>query len=229
MPRQASLFFIIFLVISSGPSLLNAGLSISTAQKVIVIDPGHGATDTGLVSASGITEKEITLKLTKKIAKQLEGKYNVFLTREQDTNPSARERAFIANKQKASLFVSLHLHASSTPSFMVYYFHPPKGIAPKKQAKEAGISWRVLPLEYQRQSKDITLHFLKIIKAKTKQVKFTSMAAPVIVLEGIAAPGILIEPISIRDLPAQHDELEKKLDHSASLISTGIHEFLKNN
>ena len=39
----------------------------SSRRKVIVLDPGHGGTDTGAVGPAGLTEKAVTLSIAKKI------------------------------------------------------------------------------------------------------------------------------------------------------------------
>ena len=80
---------------------------------VVVIDPGHGGIDPGAVGKSGTREKEIVLKVAKLLAGKLRetGRYDVVLTRSDDTFIRLDERVAIARARKASLFISLHADA----------------------------------------------------------------------------------------------------------------------
>jgi N-acetylmuramoyl-L-alanine amidase len=79
----------------------------------IVIDPGHGGHDPGAIGPSGLMEKDVVLKIAKRLRKQLGNRgYEVFLTRERDIYLPLEERTAIANTKKADLFVSIHANAS---------------------------------------------------------------------------------------------------------------------
>ncbi|MDR3603015.1 MAG: N-acetylmuramoyl-L-alanine amidase, partial [Syntrophaceae bacterium] len=87
---------------------------------VIVIDPGHGGKDPGAVSSDGkVTEKEIVLEIAKLLKKRLEETYpntKVFLTRNDDSFLSLKERAKIANSLDAEVFISVHCNGSDFKS-----------------------------------------------------------------------------------------------------------------
>jgi N-acetylmuramoyl-L-alanine amidase len=80
------------------------------AKPVVVLDPGHGGIDPGTQSASGITEKEVVLAFAKKLKERLEesGRYQVYLTRDDDTFLALRERVEFAQGKGADLFISIH-------------------------------------------------------------------------------------------------------------------------
>ncbi len=80
------------------------------AKPVIVLDPGHGGIDPGTSSADGVTEKEVVLAFAKSLKTKLEatGRYDVYLTREDDTFLPLRERVEFAQKKGANLFLSIH-------------------------------------------------------------------------------------------------------------------------
>jgi N-acetylmuramoyl-L-alanine amidase len=80
------------------------------AKQVIVLDPGHGGIDPGTSSADGVTEKEVVLAFAKSLKAKLEatGRYEVYLTREDDTFLPLRERVEFAQKKGAGLFLSIH-------------------------------------------------------------------------------------------------------------------------
>lgn len=78
-----------------------------------VIDPGHGGADPGAVS-NDVLEKDINLEVALRLRKyvmQGDYLYMPFLTRGDDYSVSLQKRCDIANKAKASLFVSLHCNA----------------------------------------------------------------------------------------------------------------------
>ena len=85
-----------------------------TAQKRIVIDPGHGGHDPGAVGLHGLYEKDVVLDIALKLRDVLVKNplYEVFLTRETDVYVPLEERTAIANKKNADLFISIHANAS---------------------------------------------------------------------------------------------------------------------
>ena len=80
------------------------------AKPVIVLDPGHGGVDPGTSSKSGVTEKEVVLKFAKRLKEKLAatGRYEIHLTRDDDTFLPLKERVAIAQKKGAGLFLSIH-------------------------------------------------------------------------------------------------------------------------
>lgn len=81
--------------------------------KTIVIDPGHGGKDPGAIGKKS-KEKDIVLKVAllagAYIEQNLEG-VKVIYTRDDDTFVELNDRAQIANKAKADLFISIHANA----------------------------------------------------------------------------------------------------------------------
>ncbi len=91
----------------------------------IVLDPGHGGSDTGVV-VGGVREKDITLNLARSLAEKLRSRdLSVSLTHSDDRNPSLRERAGQATF--AQVFVSLH--AASGKGFTLYTYPDERGLA----------------------------------------------------------------------------------------------------
>ena len=78
-------------------------------SALVVIDAGHGGQDPGAMSAGGLHEKDINLAVAVKVADLLEQRgIGVILTRQQDRFIELEERANIANRRNADLFVSIH-------------------------------------------------------------------------------------------------------------------------
>ncbi|HTM23012.1 MAG TPA: N-acetylmuramoyl-L-alanine amidase [Kofleriaceae bacterium] len=84
------------------------------AQPVVVIDPGHGGTNTGCPgAAAGLYEKRFTLALARELAAQLHRRgIGARLTRTDDRYLTLRERVQWANRQGGDLLISLHANAS---------------------------------------------------------------------------------------------------------------------
>lgn len=84
--------------------------------KKIVIDPGHGGKDPGNIGSFS-KEKDVSLKIALKlgdILKKLQPDVEVIYTRNDDSFPGLVDRANIANKNHADLFISIH--CNSVPS-----------------------------------------------------------------------------------------------------------------
>ena len=79
------------------------------AQGLVVIDAGHGGNDPGTMSAGGLHEKDINLQVAHRVATLLGQKgIGVLMTRQDDQFIELEERAGIANRRDADLFVSIH-------------------------------------------------------------------------------------------------------------------------
>jgi len=95
----------------SGYSLVR---QLGLRVRKIVLDPGHGGVDPGCISSSGIKEKDVALDLARRLKKILEvqGGFEVFLTRDGDYTMSLEKRTALANQKRADLFISIHLNSS---------------------------------------------------------------------------------------------------------------------
>lgn len=87
------------------------------AIKIIVIDPGHGGKDPGCLGSIH-KEKEVSLAVALKLGKYIEENFKdikVIYTRTTDVFVELEDRAQIANKAKADLFISIHCNAAGKP------------------------------------------------------------------------------------------------------------------
>lgn len=80
---------------------------------VVVIDPGHGGEDPGAIGRRGTREKDIVLKIARKLKETLDDDphYRVALTRDGDYFVALNARVARARRLKADLLVSLHADA----------------------------------------------------------------------------------------------------------------------
>jgi N-acetylmuramoyl-L-alanine amidase len=87
-------------------------------RPIVLIDPGHGGRDPGAPGVSGTTrEKELTLAMASELADLLEqrGRVRVAMTREEDKYLTLEQRAVIARRLQAGLFLSLHMDSAPNP------------------------------------------------------------------------------------------------------------------
>ena len=83
--------------------------------KTIVIDPGHGGSDPGCITTNA-QEKTIALQVSLKLGAILKDSFpdmKVIFTRKTDKFVDLNERAVMANKAKADLFLCIHVNTSS--------------------------------------------------------------------------------------------------------------------
>lgn len=88
-----------------------------TSRPLVVIDPGHGGVDNGATAPNGVHEKAITLAFALDLQKVLmdTGRFDVALTREDDTYLTLNQRVDLARQNKADLFISLHADSFQEP------------------------------------------------------------------------------------------------------------------
>ena len=88
----------------------------STKGKLIVIDPGHGGSDSGAVG-NGLKEKNVVLATSKKLGALLQKRgYRVLYTRSTDVFINLRSRTAFAAKRNADMFISIHANAAPNAS-----------------------------------------------------------------------------------------------------------------
>jgi N-acetylmuramoyl-L-alanine amidase len=90
-----------------------------TCSGKVVLDPGHGGTDSGAVNTKyRLTEKEQTLKVANRLEALLEGDgCTVYLTRTSNSQTlSNNDRYTYANTTGARVLISIHMNGSTSPS-----------------------------------------------------------------------------------------------------------------
>jgi N-acetylmuramoyl-L-alanine amidase len=78
-------------------------------EHVIIVDAGHGGSDTGAMNHNGDNEKELVLSLARSIQQAAKAKnIKVVLTRNNDEAVSLEDRVGVTKQYGADLFISLH-------------------------------------------------------------------------------------------------------------------------
>lgn len=154
---------------------------IKRAKNTVVIDAGHGGSDPGKVGINKAEEKDINLKIAKKVKKILEKKgVKVIMTREEDTmlskNSSGsqkvqdmKERVKLINSTVPEFAVSIHqnsYHDEAIHGAQVFYYkHSSEGEQLAAVMQKALLS---IDKENRRQAKaDDTYYLLKRTEVPT--------------------------------------------------------------
>lgn len=87
-------------------------------RPIVVIDAGHGGRDPGARSVSGeAAEKDLTLALARELRDDLvrRGRVRVAMTRDDDRYLTLEDRAAVARRLNAAMFISLHMDSAPNP------------------------------------------------------------------------------------------------------------------
>ena len=132
------------------PASADQAAGIARARPLVVIDPGHGGSNTGAAGAvPGVHEKQVTLAIATRVRELLAAQgVDVVLTRDDDRTLTLRQRAAIADRLGADVFVSIHCNASPTRAqrgFETYLLTPAgvdvaaRALRPELATPRAGI------------------------------------------------------------------------------------------
>ncbi len=205
-------------------------LTITTTQKLVVLDPGHGGSDPGITSTTNVSEKHITMKLAQLTAQMLDQQYRVLLTRTTDQYLPTVERAVFANQNRADLFISLHLHSLKKNKGFFFFFDTPG----QKSLRNA--TWKTQALSNQDKSRQTAALFAKKLQTNHKKTQNKkgknsddtfSGPSPAIPLEGLLMPAILAEPFTISHFPVTKNEQEDFLTSYARILAHSIEAYFQ--
>ena len=109
---------------------------LAESLSVIVIDPGHGGYDQGLVGMAGYQEKELCLDVALRLKTLLEKTLtqSIVLTRTEDIDTSTEARARLASESEGDLLISIHAGATMTPgtSGIAIYYRPSSALIARR-------------------------------------------------------------------------------------------------
>ena len=159
----------------------------------VIIDPGHGAHDSGATGAYG-KEKDYALDLSLKLKKALESRgFKTRMTRSTDVFLSLGQRVAFANRVDDAVFISIHFNSSGTRSANGIETY---ALAPQNTSStNGGSAWTSFLSGNQRDAENIALatavhaHVMSDIKPVDRGIK----RARFNVLRGINKPAILFE------------------------------------
>ncbi|MDE2292272.1 MAG: N-acetylmuramoyl-L-alanine amidase, partial [Elusimicrobia bacterium] len=213
------------------------------ARYKICVDAGHGGKDGGTTGRRGTLEKDVNLAAALQLARLLrkDGRFDVMLTRADDTFVKLGDRARMANEAHADLFVSLHSNANPDRAETGYevYFLSEKASDPEA-ARLAEFENSVMKLETgpaeQDPATEILFHMARtefindaaelagyVAKELSTHVDLPDRGvkqASFYVLRGAAEPAILVE---MGFLSNERDEEKLDSDKYRQRIVAGVY------
>lgn len=219
--------------------------------KVVLIDPGHGGEEAGAVGhldakkTRKIFEKDLSLRLSKKIKDELSKSTTTYLTRSLDRAVTLQERADLADLVKADLFLSIHFNSSTNAKshgFELYYLDNNSNAAATKVEKSENLNLKgeelivnqiLVDLVVQqtvRHSKELAALVHEKVKPVIKLSKIDDRGIKpglFYVLALSKRPGLLVE-VGFVSNPGELQKVneEKFLDSMAKAISAGVMAFI---
>ncbi|MCX7982433.1 MAG: N-acetylmuramoyl-L-alanine amidase [Syntrophales bacterium] len=199
----------------------------------IVIDPAHGGKDYGVMVTEKITEKDVTLKISLLVKKELEktGRVKVILTREKDTDLSIKDRIKLIQEIKPTAIVSLHVNRGfgrSARGFEIYF----PGFKVDEDGKVKGgeaqsIINSMRKTEYLNKSvtmaQHLQRHLIYVFPKENRGLREASME----MTDSVTIPAVVVEigfasnPENMRKLTDTKGQMEV-----ASALSRGILEWI---
>ena len=179
--------------------------------RTVVLDPGHGGQDTGVIGSGGTAEKDITLAMARRLRAALEGRLGVrvILTREEDRSIALDDRVATANNNKADLFLSLHVNGSFRPTtrgaaiYVAQFTDADKSVAALAHARVplfgGGlrdielVPWSLAQIRHVDQSLTLARILQKEFETRVALSTRSIEQAPLRVLESANMPAALIE------------------------------------
>ena len=172
-------------------------------RKVIVLDPGHGGYDYGVISQDA-REKDINLALSKDLSAAMAKKgLTVFLDRKVDQSVSLSERINFSNAKKPDIFISIH--AASWNGFAIYV----------ASAEDVNIDAAVRLYSLSSQQSKYLVGSKEAAKAiasslkKEFNVEVVMRELPLPVLNSLNAPAIMIEYPSLKSYASDQKMRER--------------------
>ena len=223
--------------------------------ECIVIDPGHGGLEAGAEGKFGTLEKDLTLAISLKLAEIVRQTRasNVVLTRDRDVDISLEDRSAIANNNKATVFISIHVNgsyrkgAAGPETFFLskdatdeesrrvaFMENNSEDLENNIQAEDQDvikmILWDMAQTAYLKQSsqlaEDIQSQLNLLWGTKNRGIK----QAPFKVLTGVACPAVLVEVAFLSNPQEERKLLTEEYQRKvAETIYTGLAKFLRDN
>ncbi len=97
----------------------NVAVDGPAGRPIVLLDPGHGGRDPGAPGVSGANvEKTLTLAFARELRDRLiaGGRVRVAMTRTDDSTLTLEQRADIARRIGAALFLSVHMDSAPNPA-----------------------------------------------------------------------------------------------------------------
>ncbi len=217
--------------------------------KTIMIDPGHGGSDSGAIGKLGTMEKKMVLDIANRLREKLEkhDRYRVVMTREDDRAVALNDRVDLARRLEADIFVSLHLnYLPQKPLNIIetFYFGPSEDVkaAQLAEMENAGSEFGLNNFKEMveklnddlklRESKDLAVAIQSNLFSQSRKENehiqdFGIKRAPFVVLLGVDVPAVLVEVSCLSNV--EEEKSLNRMEHReniANYLETGILDYL---
>jgi len=217
--------------------------------KTIMIDPGHGGSDSGAIGKLGTMEKKMVLDIANRLREKLEkhDRYRVVMTREDDRAVALNDRVELARRLEADIFVSLHLnYLPQKPLNIIetFYFGPSEDVkaAQLAEMENAGSEFGLNNFKEMveklnddlklRESKDLAIAIQSNLFSQSRKENehiqdFGIKRAPFVVLLGVDVPAVLVEVSCLSNV--EEEKSLNRMEHReniANYLETGILDYL---
>jgi N-acetylmuramoyl-L-alanine amidase len=228
-------FIFLLLIFSFFAVLMPEQLPASSQDILIVLDPGHGGENTGVIGAGGLAEKDVCLDLALRVKKRIDQRlgYPTFLTRSRDLTLSLKARASQANNHLGSVYISIHLAgfpAQSFQGFGTYTFDPSQTMLfPKNEMTPTLPQWDAQQLPHLESSRRLARMLHETLQNGLPEQRDLGMhSMPLYPFGALGMPAVLIEP-AVLTSPIQEDHLrqEEFKEKIAESIFQGIDEWIR--
>jgi len=188
------------------------------SRFLVVIDPAHGGTDNGDAITPDLAEKNVTLALARRLARDLETRgIASTLLRTGDVAISLDQRANSANTARPAVYVALHASGEGTGvrvySSMLTVPTPPPD-------RHSFLPWETAQAAWLDVSNSVVAAVDAACAAKSLPVR--SSPAPARPLNNIAAPAIAVEIAPPADMPPSGVNSGKYQDVISNAIAQAI-------
>jgi N-acetylmuramoyl-L-alanine amidase len=163
-------------------------------HRVVVIDPGHGGQDTGARGRLGVEEKQVVLDIARRLRAHLTSAgMTVYMTREGDRFIDLEERARMARRWNADLFISIHANSAANPSASgaeTFVLAAPGHSSTATGSRAGGVS---AGHQHSVQSAILGYHVQRTLVAQTGVANRGLKRARFVVLRDAPCPAVLVE------------------------------------
>ncbi|MCP4367162.1 MAG: N-acetylmuramoyl-L-alanine amidase [Deltaproteobacteria bacterium] len=238
--------FFIFVIIGA-VIILSPPKQVSCAEnpfldeiKTVVLDPGHGGHDKGVMGPEGMLEKNVTLALAQLIEDQRKKNYKMILTRSDDYRVNIPDRTAVANHLKADLFISIHTGGSflhRAKGITIFYYKELSGFALETGTDSSKppkvfnprVLWDNIQTKHIASSKVLAQIMQNNISSQLAFSESKIQNADLMVLKGADMPAILIE-VGYLTNPGDEKKLQSPefLSDFAEAICKGIDDYFQN-
>ncbi|MEW5725482.1 MAG: N-acetylmuramoyl-L-alanine amidase [Thermodesulfobacteriota bacterium] len=215
--RNKAIFLILFgavTLLAPRPACSQDRFKVFPVVEWVVLDPGHGGEDQGVVGPGGWTEAQLTLALARQLKEALERDLglHVVVTRDEELNPGLYERTATANGLKADLFLSLHAAAEAYDNrfgynIFVQDYRRQLGLAdrePRADLMPGQLGeWSLAQMTYldssRRLARELDQSLKEVLRVRSRGVQ----GLPLALLAGAAQPAVLLEVGVLTDPEAE--------------------------